>query len=276
LRTSLKVLLLHGACGLLVLLYINTFQLWAWLVARLGETAHRIPGVVVALSLAAIFGSLFRRYRNQAIHLPLFQAGVAACLLAALLPDPEIPIKRIHVPEYLLLSLLVRYTLSLRTRGPSLLWFTALVTALYGIHDEVIQGLHPLRTYGLTDMSVNAISSLGGSFLGESVGLFKRGDGAATPESLPAGFRSRLIRNGVLLAAAVLWMVIPLAGYKGSQNIPWQGVIPLIALLFFCGGGDCITAAPVHMRHGMRSVGLLALLLVIYPFLVNLTPITFF
>lgn len=142
---GILLLLLHGACFLLVVLYVNLFQAWAWLVARLGSgpVVSILPVAVTLAVLLLIAGGFVRRVnRGYTINLAFLGLGVVGAFLALAIPDSNVPIKRIHVAEYITLSFLVRYTLHHRLQGVDLTLFTVLVTLLLGVHDEMMQGFH--------------------------------------------------------------------------------------------------------------------------------------
>lgn len=167
----------------LVVLFVNTFDLWVWLLRVLGPArATLVPFAAAAL----IFLWIGLEARRRGGFVPW--ALVAAVLLAAwglLLPDPQFPAKRIHIPQYILLALVIRRGLALHVDGFGLLAVTALAAALFGLHDELIQGLHPRRTFGTADLQVNALGALAGSLAGHGLGLFRRPveDGAGWPHA---------------------------------------------------------------------------------------------
>ncbi len=274
-RTPIKLSLLYTACVLLVLIYINTFQLWAWMVKQLGASAAFLPLIVVLIFLTTIFGYFFKKYRAHNLNYRLFFAGILVCVVTVCIPNPAVPIKRIHVPEYMLLSFLVRYTLSQRIAGRELAWFTALVTALFGIHDEVIQGLHPLRTYGLADMSVNGLAGLGGTLLGQAVGLFTASVTHEDSRSLTK-FRRHILWFGGIVLAGILTLVLPLPGYKGSPEIPVRFILPLLIAVLSWPLTGFLQNSPPRYRHGLYAVFWLSFLLIIHPIIVNTTSIIFF
>lgn len=273
--SGIRLLLLHGACFALVILYVNMFPFWAWLSKALNHgTFARILPILVALSVLLLLAPRFiqRVNRGRRIRFAFLGLGIVAAFLALAIPDPEFPIKRIHVAEYILLSLLVRYTLSRRLGGLQLALFTALVTALYGVHDEMIQGLHSLRYYGWRDMIVNASAGLSGAMLGHGLVCFEE----LFPDK-PAAGRSATASRGILftaLLAAVVWQILYLYHHRGA-------VIPLAALAPVTVG--CAAIAGIHPRliiaskdnHGLQTVFWQSLALLAYPLLTWLDWIEF-
>ncbi|EKD37239.1 MAG: hypothetical protein ACD_75C01200G0001, partial [uncultured bacterium] len=105
------ILLHHLGCGLLVVVFVHFYSLYQLVNQKLGGSFLAIsPVVLPVLLLAALFFLRYRATDNlSSIHrLPII-LGLCCCLGALAVPDPEIAVKRIHVMEYLLLSLYVRY-----------------------------------------------------------------------------------------------------------------------------------------------------------------------
>ena len=86
------------------------------------------------------------------------------------------PNKYIHIPEYVLMTWILYQALAsdYKGRGIFLLIFTC--AAMLGIVDEILQGIHPQRTYGWKDMIIDTASGFIGVLM--LVGLKKtsRGD----------------------------------------------------------------------------------------------------
>ncbi len=262
---SRKIFSLYLLCGLLVFAYVHLFSVWAWLNERVaGRIMDLLPivvtlAVLVGLACTAVWISR----AGKAISRPWIYGGVALCLLALLIPDARYAVKRIHVVEYLCLSLLVRYTLSFRLQGFSLLFFSFFVTALFGIHDELLQGILPARTYGLRDMTVNAVSAAGGAAIWYGLALFHR---PGIGQNQEGGSRVVTVCYLIWLSMAVLALVVPLPAYR-YESIPWWpllplGVTPLVYLL-------CVPDFINSMRHGLVVACSLSFFMLCYPLLIN-------
>ena len=63
------------------------------------------------------------------------------------------PNKHIHIPEYILMTWLVFEALRRDYKGGGIFLLVFILSSLPGILDEVLQGLHPGRSYGWQDMS---------------------------------------------------------------------------------------------------------------------------
>ena len=112
--------LLHIACFMLVVFYVNMFQFWAWLIRQLGPgpLTKVLPVIVTLLVLLVISLRFIQRVnRGYSIDMVFLGLGIVGAFFALAIPDPNIPIKKIHVAEYIILSFLVRYTLSHRLGG---------------------------------------------------------------------------------------------------------------------------------------------------------------
>jgi len=240
-RDSLAAYCWPLSLGLLAL-YVNAFPLWAVLSARLGrEIAAYMPFALAGLlGLALLLFSLRRRWHWPALG---FALGFAA--FGLWLADPAFPAKRVHVAEYALLALLLRRAMQPWLGGPQLTLFAAIAASLYGIHDEMLQGLLPERTFGLSDIAVDCLGAFSGSLLGSGLGLSERPmRGAAWPTPLLLWFA--LLAGTALLAYAMpafigeavpLWVAAPLLGsgaallFVAPPPNPWRPVAILLLLL---------------------------------------------
>lgn len=269
--------LLYAACFLLVVCYVNMFQLWVWLSRQLGPGpwTGRLPVLVTLAVLLMSLASFVQRFhKGIRVHFIFLALGIGIALLALAVPDPHVPIKRIHVVEYIVLSFLVRFALGHRLQGNRLALFTALVTLLFGIHDEMIQGLHPLRYYGWRDMIVNGLAGCGGALLGHGLRFFE----TASPHDADHEPR-RTVSPGlaffyVMLFAAVGWLAVSLYEQRGgavlvTSLLPIACMCLVITVLY----PEVVVDSREH--HGLQAVFWLALGLMIYPVLINVAGMRF-
>ena len=156
-----------GLSLLLVAVYVNTVVIWRWLEAGLpGAVSSAIP-LLLALGLAAMLS--YGRWRL--VKLCPARAGgwaLMACLLAGVawaLTDPQFPAKRVHLFEYALLAVVARQFFRERLTEPMRTIAGSLVAGILGLHDELLQGLHPGRYFAPTDVAVNALSACAGGAL---------------------------------------------------------------------------------------------------------------
>ena len=68
--------------------------------------------------------------------------------------------KYIHIPEYVLMSWFLYQALILDYKGRGILLLVFICGGMLGVVDEIMQGIHPQRTYGWKDMIINAASCL--------------------------------------------------------------------------------------------------------------------
>lgn len=139
--------------------FVQTFEIWQVLLATLGGQAALVPFA----ALAAIALPMLARSRPAPVALAL---GLAAAGMALVATDPAFPAKRIHVAEYVLLAFVVRFGAARVAAGRPLTLIVAVLTALLGAHDEMLQGLHPDRSFALRDIGVDALAALAGALLG--------------------------------------------------------------------------------------------------------------
>lgn len=211
-----------------------------------------------------------RRETRRVIRWRWIAAGLGAAALGLVLPDPAFAAKRIHVTEYMLLSLLVRLTLSHRQSGTMLLLCSWLVTSLLGIHDEILQGIHPARTCGLMDILVNTLGALAGSFIWHGIDLSCAQDNVKAKTD---GVTCYLLLYFLWLALGSVLLAIPITACE-NIDIPLWTMLPLAAVMvfFFClkamyGG---------RPGHGTDSVSYYGFCLLLYPPLINGFEISFF
>ena len=192
------------------------------------------------------------------------------CLGALAVPDAEIAVKRIHVAQYLLLSLVVRYSLASEVRGSELTISATLLTCLYGVHEELLQGLHPDRTYGLRDMLVNALAAGGGGLFWHGLQLFQ---GPEQQGPAPAAWARLHVLAPLALLAAVAAMAVPLIAYR-HHHLPAWPFLPLAALLVLMG--LMFSKDDPSTTRLLLPPGILALLFFLYPLAVNALRVPFF
>ena len=68
--------------------------------------------------------------------------------------------KYIHIPEYVLMSWILYQALVVDYKGSGILLLVFLCGAMLGVVDEIMQGIHPQRTYGWKDMIIDTAASL--------------------------------------------------------------------------------------------------------------------
>lgn len=268
---NLKVLLLYMCSGLLVIGFVNLYSLYRLAEAFFGRTIFLYaPLSLPPLIVAYLFIRFGRKINFQDIHLGYIGAGCSLLLLGLFIPDPGIAVKRIHVTEYLLLALVIRYTMSHHLQGLPLLLFSCLFTSILGVHDEFLQGIHPLRTYGLKDMSVNCVAGCGGSLLFHGLRFFDTG--APVQETAVEQGRVTIAIFLALLLLSLLAMALPLPMYLNS-SLPLWPFLPLTCIpLYWC----LLLYRNISHYSGVLACTGVVLPFFLYPVLVNVLAIPFY
>ena len=268
LKKNFLLLFLYLGCGLLVVAYVNLYPLYDHLVRNFGRDVVSIAPYLPPIMLLPGFAAL-TVIRSCPVKWPWFLSGILFIAFALFIPDPEIGVKRIHVSEYLLLSLITRYTMSYRLSGLSLLVFATLFTAILGIHDEFLQGIHPSRTYGLRDMLVNTVAATGGGFIWHGLSFFSP---ASRRAARGASKTVHFLYLGWLVLAIVA-LVMPLMAYR-HNSLPFWPCLPLAATVFFWVA--LLRHDDSEIRHGLIAVSAASFLLLFYPVVINGWQLVFF
>ena len=271
--TRRRLIIGYLSAILLVMVYINMFPAVRYIVGNWGPTPVLVLPILVTVTvLVFIFFLLVKTARNQQAQpgIALIILGISICLAALLVPDPQAPVKRIHVIEYMALSLVIRYTMSVRLQGAALLVYSIFFASLLGVHDELLQGLHPLRTYGIRDILVNALGSAGGGLIWHGFRLFEHPEhDSSQPERLTR-FSALYL---VWLFCSVLVFFIPLFYFREEILPLWPGA-PLAAGLALFLAATAKRSA--HFNHGIWAVSWGAYTLLAYPIAARLVPVVFF
>lgn len=123
------------------------------------QRAGQVPVVmVVVLAVVYVMVAILKGKRLELVKI------LAPCFLLTygIISLESIPNKHIHIPEYIALSWLIFAALRIDYRGRGMLALVFLSSSLLGLVDELEQGIHPNRYYGLSDMVVNSVSALMG------------------------------------------------------------------------------------------------------------------
>jgi len=265
---NFRILFGYLACVTLIPFYVNMFPLWKYLTTAWGDEVFiLIPPLALIVLLGC--GLLLLRRRQQlnreAISVTPIIIGILFCLMGLVIPDPDFPIKRIHVAEYLILSAIARYAMSHRLQGIPLMVFSACFASLLGVHDEFLQGLHPARTFGLRDMLVNCLGSFGGSL------IWYGARSAAKDEQSKASKIDWLYTSWLLFSVAAL--VLPSAFYRGL-TLPFWPALPLIgAVIYFFMYSNRFSR---RTKHGIWAISGVSFTLLFYPLLTHLPSIVFY
>ena len=213
-----------GLAALLVALFIPTIRVWQWLTEELGKTAALlIPVIAAVIVLAAVILARLRGPDSFKPRWPYLVVAVVLSGIALLMTDPQFPAKRIHLAEYMLGAFVLRRAICRWVSGTSLIIMTAVLGILFGAHDELIQGMHPDRTFGHRDIAVDAVSAIAGALVGHGMGLFERLPLRDEPWSVPS------IWTASALILGVVAFLYPLPELRDAP-LPWWTITPLIVV----------------------------------------------
>jgi VanZ family protein len=284
----------YGAGAILVVGYVNTFAIWGLLVTALGpDLSAAIPFMALAAPALAGMAVLYRtRAARPRLQMRWLLAGFVLAGLALAVTDPAFPAKRIHVPQYALLALVLRRGLAGSMSGWRLTGFGALLTLVFGIHDELIQGLHPDRTYGLTDILVNGLSGAAGSLMAHGIGLFscpggipeaptsRSGISSSGESGISSSGESGISPNGESGISPGAWLTAAGTGFLILALTAWRDAPPPIWLIFPLLAGTAVWLGgrrpddPI-VRTGLNAFVWTCFPMVLYPVLPHVSTLVF-
>ena len=120
------------------------------------RTAGDVP-LFMIIFLAAAYTLICFRLDKFSRCLGILAIG--SVIVAGIMAFEENPNKYIHIPEYILMSWLLYQAMIIDYRGSGILLLVLICAAMLGVVDEILQGIHPQRTYGWKDMIIDAASS---------------------------------------------------------------------------------------------------------------------
>jgi hypothetical protein len=269
--SRLFLLCLHCTCAVVVVLYVHLFSLFRVVRDHLGSGFISIAPLLLPLFIGVLLIPFMAAgVREKTISWGWLLVASVFTGAALCIPDPNLAVKRIHVTEYILLSLLVRYTLSHRQSGIELFIYSCLLTSLFGVHDELLQGLHPARTYGLRDMMVNSLAAIAGNCFWHGLALFCKNQQHQLTKKL---FNLPGACYTLWLTVSVVLFALPLVHYR-HEAIPFWTIMPLAASflvwnLLFTGKGK-------EGNHSLISLSLFSFSLLFYPVIINVFQVPFY
>lgn len=254
-------------CIILVPFYVNMFPVWRYISATWGRDSfiYLPPLALILLFAFIVFIWSGVRQKDVPIRWKAIAGGTLLCIAGLLIPDPGFPVKRIHVAEYAILSLVARYAMAPFLGGTSLFFHSACFAAILGVHDEFLQGLHPARTYGIQDLVVNSLGSFGGGLIWHGLQLFAQADSKAMTRTD--------YRFVCWLLVSVLMLIWPALYFKGLTVETWT-IVPLLATGVYYGLYQN-RFSPGHY-HGLSALTAASVMLATYPFITQMPDIVFY
>jgi hypothetical protein len=125
------------------------------------EVVGKIPVILVAICAILYAAAVLISQKSLQNLLFLVPCAVIAVLIIKLVDNPN---KHIHIPEYVLMTWLLFFVLFKDHKGKGIFLLIFIYASLLGVVDELEQGIHPRRFYGVSDMIVNSASALIGIF----------------------------------------------------------------------------------------------------------------
>lgn len=259
----------YGVALALVAIYVNMFALWRGLSSLLGDAAGNVPYAVTLLVLTSLGVVAVRtahgRTRTDWLVVACALAGAAIGLLTT---DPDYPSKRIHVPQYIALALIVRRGLCARLSGWPLTVLGWAITTVLGCHDELVQGFHPQRTFGLADVATNGWGAAAGALLAHGFGWMdgNRPNGVSPPRVVILATLGVLAALGLELAA--------LNAFKEAV-LPYWAMMPLLGGVLAWTWADATSHYGDGWRHALGVLVFLSALAALYPVISHAAPLAF-
>ena len=253
-----------AAC--LVVVFIQTINVWRWLSETFGGVGAMLVPFVTAVCLL-IFLFVVRLGNKERLKIYWLYLIVAVVLagIALSLPDPKVPAKRIHVAEFMLIAFILRRGFCRWTNGIPLIVMTAVTGIVLGAHDELIQGLHPERYFGHRDIVVDGLSAIAGALAGHGLRLY---------DNVPKRDEIWISPHWWSLALVVVGLIVflyPLPELREAP-LPWWTVTPLVVtafLWYFLDKTRRVVGDPASVMVWMVVSAAL------YPIMTRMTPVVF-
>lgn len=251
--------------------FVNTFVLWRAFGNMFGGgTRDALPWMAVAVIVLAGVLFFLRRMQVAKISWPFLLVAIIAAVIGLSITDPAFPGKRIHVPQYFVLALFVWLALPPKLRTSATPFLTLVATALYGIHDEFLQGFHPSRTFGLRDMAVNLCGASSGVFTLLALSDSRPWRGRSVAALRPDAGAAMAFTGCVLGACLLAWAA---TGYR-NDLLPYWTVLPVLAGALWLA----VTTARLPNagdRASLRGIIAISIVFLIYPLLANVAHLDF-
>lgn len=258
----------YALAAALVALYVNMYSFWRWLSVAVGSEADYLPYVVTLALLGGLGVVAVRACGRARVNWWIVACALAFAVAGFMVTDPDYPSKRIHVPEYVVLALVVRRGLSSRLSGWPLTVIGWAIAVVFGCHDELAQGFHPLRTFGMADILTNAAGAAAGVLLAHGFGWmnFDRADGAWPP---------RFMAMATLCVFAGLGLEVVALDRFRDALLPYWSTLPLLGGVVAWVWADAAASYGKGWRHGLGVLVFASALAAIYPVISHVAPLAF-
>ena len=269
----MRTFLFHCSALILVVAYVNTFVLWREIGNLFGRGIRDgMPFIVAGVLVLAItvYVGVNARRGKLSIDWRWLVAAAIIAIVGLASTDPAFPAKRIHVPQYVILAIILHFAIRTSDRTGLTLFFVFLAAVAYGVHDEFLQGLHPRRTYGLRDMFVNSCGAGAGTLV---VRALSRGRCEVGHMIEVPPIRPEVVAALLLAAGGVLMFVIAGTAYR-SDVLPYWTVLPALAGALVLAFVTERQSAPGD-RLAVRALVGVCVLYAVYPLVINVASLDF-
>ncbi|MDD9901958.1 MAG: VanZ family protein [Rhodospirillaceae bacterium] len=207
-----------------VVLYSHSIEIWHALVAAFGKAVAGGTPIALAVLLVAL-ATVWGRRLLGGLSWPWAAASAVIFVVGLLATDPDFPAKRIHIPEYFALTLLVYWSCRHHLPRQLAVWGAVILAAGLGGIDEILQGAMAARTFGLRDIGINAMGAV-------SAGLYLQSLSKKVPLQ---PFDSKTFSYAVILLFGLSLLLLGAGAHKGTAMplwvyLPALSVLPLAAV----------------------------------------------
>jgi VanZ family protein len=258
--------------AVLVAVYVNMFALWGAVSTLMGDAAGNVPYAITLLVLACLGVVAVRTARTARTRTRtewfIVALGLVCAAVGLLATDPDFPSKRIHVSQYIVLALIIRRGLCSRLGGWPLTLLGWAITMVLGCHDELVQGFHPQRTFGLVDVLTNGWGAAAGSLLAHGFGWMETGraNGVPAPRTVTLATLCVLVSVGLELVA--------LNAFKEAV-LPYWAMTPLLGAVLAWTCADGASSYGEGWRHAFGVLVSLSGAAALYPVISHVAPLVF-
>lgn len=203
-----------------ILAFSQGFAVWRWLDAGFGKPVAGLVPLALSLCLAGLAISWCRRAGQLSWRWAIVSVGIFAIGLLA--TDPDFPAKRIHLPQYFVLTLILYWSCRRHMARSPAIWGAVATAAMLGGLEEVVQGAMPTRTFGLPDIGANALGAVSGGFF-----LL-----ALAPAGMRVSLEGRFLRYSTVILLGYAMLLFGVHAHKEAVIPVWVYLPGLAALPF--------------------------------------------
>lgn len=119
-------------------------------------TAGNVPlSIIITMAVPYAIMAVSRKGFGRCIII----LAVSAVIVFSVTAFEDNANKYIHIPEYVLMTWLLYLAMIVDYKGRGILLLVFICASMLGVVDELLQGIHPQRSYGWKDMIIDAAAS---------------------------------------------------------------------------------------------------------------------